>query len=45
MKAKIRGIAARAGISPATVSNALSGNNRISEETRLSVFKTRAMLT
>ena len=39
MKVTIREIAKAAGVSPATVSNAFSGNNRISEETRLRVLE------
>ena len=38
MKITLRDIAEKAGVSPATVSNALSGNNRISEATRLRVL-------
>ena len=39
MKVTVRDIAKAAGVSPATVSNAFSGNNRISEETRLKVLE------
>lgn len=39
MKVTVRDIAKAAGVSPATVSNAFSGNNRISEETRLRVLE------
>lgn len=39
MKITVRDIARAAGVSPATVSNAFSGNNRISEETRLRVLE------
>lgn len=39
MKVTVRDIAKAAGVSPATVSNAFSGNNRISDETRLRVLE------
>ena len=39
MKITVRDIARAAGVSPATVSNAFSGNNRIGEETRLRVLE------
>lgn len=39
MKVTVRDIAKAAGVSPATVSNAFSGNNRIGEDTRLRVLE------
>lgn len=39
MKVRIRDIAVAAGVSPATVSNVMNGNNRVSENTKMKVLE------